>query len=83
MAQQILKGSIRNLFSFGDSLLERKALFTAAKSIESRMLSKSVKLIESADLKALKKQLAIIGNNIESMIKHPNDIDLIITPENY
>ena len=81
VAQQVLKRSIKNIFSFGDSLLERKALFTTAKSIESRILSKSVKLIESANIKALKKQIAIISNNIENMVKHPNNIDLIITPE--
>lgn len=79
VTQNILKGPIRNVFSFGDSLLERKALFTVAKSIAGSTLSKSVKLIEAADIKGLKNQISMISNNMESMIKHPNDIDLVIT----
>jgi len=73
---------VRNVFSFGDSVLERKALFTAAKSVAGNVFSKSVKLIEAADIKGLKNQISMISNNMESMVKHPNDIDLVITAVN-
>ena len=79
VAQNNFKRVIRNVFSFGDSLLERKALFTAAKSIEARLLSKSVKFMESADIRALKGQISILRHNIEHLVTHPNDIDLVIT----
>lgn len=59
-------------------MLERKALFTAAKSVAGTVWSKSVKFIEAADIKALKSQIAIISNNMESMVRYPNDIDLVI-----
>lgn len=79
MAQNNFKRVIRNVFSFGDSLLERKALFTVSKALEARMLSKSVKFMESADIRGLIGQISILRQNIERLITHPDDIDLVIT----
>ena len=78
VAQNTLKKNIKNIFSFGDSILERKALFTAAKSVDRTMLSKSIKFIEAADIKALRNQISIISHNIENMVVYPNDIDLVM-----
>ena len=83
-----MKSRIRNVFSFGDSLIERKALFTASKynitlnlsrAIEAQLLSKSVKFMECADVQALKRQISIVRYNLESLITHPDNIDLVIT----
>lgn len=88
VAQNSGKCGIRNVFSFGDSQIERKALFTASKyflfvtrcrAIETKLLSKSVKFMESADLQALKRQISLIRYNLESLITHPDDIDMVFT----
>lgn len=49
------------------------------RAIEARLLSKSVKFMESADLQVLKGQISLIKHNIEQLITHPNDIDMVIT----
>ena len=79
LAQEEVNGKIKNVFSFGDSTVERKALFTVVKSVAPKILCKSIKFIEAPDVKVLKNQISIINHNIDSMVAHPNDIDLVMT----
>ena len=49
------------------------------RAIEARLLSKSVKFMESADLRVLRGQISLIKHNIEQLVTHPDDIDMVIT----
>ena len=87
VAQNNSASSLRNLFSFGDSQLEREALFTAARYLARTRHSvldvsaycKSVKLMESPNTQTLKRQLALVQLNLDSLIAQESNIDLVIT----
>lgn len=67
-----------NIISFGDSECERNAVLSLSKVCSNSAKIKSIKFVERPSVEQLKRQLEMVMNNFQFIIKHEESLDLML-----
>lgn len=81
MFSRFLKNDVVNCISLGDSECERNAILSIGR-ISSTFKIKNLKLVERPTCEQLIRQLEMLINNIDFIVKHEGNLDLMLTISN-
>ena len=71
--------SRRNIVSFGDSIHERAAVHKVTSTMGSSTLTKSIKFVERPTVEQLKRQVDLVTNCFDEIMRHYGHLDLMLT----
>jgi len=77
IGRENINNNVESVLSFGDSYVEREAILKATKFLDCK--TKSIKFAERPSIEQLKKQLELVANCFDDIVKHEEDLDLCMS----